>query len=154
MRDQHPVPEVCRKGIAVAAAVATTTTADERRRLYLNRRGLIGVAVSTDALRKTRTRSRTERPDNPRDLFLPRVSPPPQPLLRRCVGVQHAAPPFVSPTRISRRQKVGVKERRLTQRTYRQGGETQGVVIRAGSDREKGLARYRVSDSFRSHASD
>lgn len=131
---------------------------DERRRLYLNRRELIGVAVSTDALRKTRTRSRTERPDNPRDLFLPRVSPlsspPPPPLLRRCVGVQHAAPPFATPTRISRRQKVGVKERRLTQRTYRQGGETQGVVIRAGSDREKGLARHRVSDSFRSHACD
>lgn len=132
-----------------------------RRRLYLNRRGLVGVAVSTDAPRKTRTRSRTERPDNPRDLFLARVS---SPLLRRCVGVQHAASPLAprrtaSPARVSRGQKVGVKETIDTACGPARRDAGGGVVIRAGSDREKetrwaGVARRRdrASDGFRVHA--
>lgn len=132
-----------------------------RRRLYLNRRGLVGVAVSTDAPRKTRTRSRTERPDNPRDLFLPYVS---SPLLRWCVGVQHTVPlasprtpprRTASPTRVSRGQKVGVKETIDTGKEGRKGwcGDPRRVRQRkrdtTGRD---GAARRRASDGFRVHA--
>lgn len=112
VRDSHPVPEVCRKGIAVATTAAAAAAADERRRLYLNHRGLVGVAVSTDAPRKTRTRSRTERPDNPRDLFFPRVSSPPPTSLRRCVGVQaHGVPARVASRRWRRVRIKGRGER-------------------------------------------